>query len=40
MASLGARFEKDELKRGYAIKHIINGDPDFPNFVLHFQKLN
>jgi len=30
MASLGARFEKDESKGGYAIKQIINGDPDFP----------
>jgi tricorn protease len=30
MASLGARLEKDESKGGYVIKHIFNGDPDFP----------
>lgn len=30
-ASLGARLEKDSDKGGYAIQHIFNGDPDFPD---------
>ncbi len=30
MASLGALLEKDESKGGFVIKHIYNGDPDFP----------
>ncbi len=33
MASLGARLEKDEPKGGYLIKHIFNGDPDFPELL-------
>ena len=28
--ALGARLQKDSLKGGYAITHIYNGDPDFP----------
>jgi tricorn protease len=38
MASLGARFEKDESKGGYEIKHIINGDPDFPELLSPLSK--